>query len=185
MATGFGLKAVRSKTDGEVRLHPYVIPASDGTIYGLGEVVMLAGAIDADTQLPTVIIADDEAAVLVGAIQGFQPDPTQPYTGDYRPASTRRIALVAHGSDTIFQAQEDAAGGSISAANVASGINAPVEILTATAATRLSQSMVDSSGATASSAQLKVLGVCRDVQFETKTFRLEWLFPLRPLGHAG
>lgn len=161
MATGFGGKAVRMTNGGEVRTNSYVIPASDSTVYGLGEAVKLAGAIDTATGLPTVIIAAAGDA-LVGFIQGFEPDPTSPYTGDYRAASIRRVVQVADQPGTVFQIQEDAVGGSVSAADVGAMLNADLVISAATATTRVSGTMLDSNTATAGSAQVKIVGILRD-----------------------
>ena len=161
MATGFGLKPVRKLGGGELRVRPYVIPASDSTVYGIGEAVMLAGGFDTSAQLPTIII-NTAGSLLLGAIVGFEPDPSLPYTGDYRPASGRRIALVCDDPDAVFQVQEDADGGAVSAANVGSGANCDLVISAATATTRVSGTMLDSSTAAATTAQCKVVGSMRD-----------------------
>jgi hypothetical protein len=162
MATGFGLKPVRKIDGGELRVRPYVIPASDGTIYGIGDVVKLAAGWDTAAQRPTVAAAAAGDA-LVGAIVGFEGgNPAAPLTGDYRPASTRVIALVCDDPDAIFQVQEDAVGGSVSAANVGASFNADLVISVATAATRESRTMLDSDTAASTSAQVKIVGVMRD-----------------------
>lgn len=162
MATGFGLKAVRKLDGGELRVRPYVIPASDSAIYGVGEALQLAGGIDTDSGLPTVVAAA-AGDVLIGAIVGFEGgDASAPLTGDYRPASTRRVVLVCDDPDAVFQVQEDAAGGAISAANVGSGANADLIISVATATTRESRTMLDSNTAAATSAQCKIVGILRD-----------------------
>jgi hypothetical protein len=161
MATGFGLKAVRKIDGGELRVRPYVCAATEGSVIGIGEVVELDGAIDSSSQLATIKLATAGNALL-GAVVGFQADPTLPYTGDYRPASTRRIALVCDDPDAIFQVQEDAVGGSVSAANIAVSANADIIVSAATSTTRVSGTMLDSSTATTSSANLKIVGVLRD-----------------------
>lgn len=161
MATGFGLKAVRKLDGGEIRLQPFVIPASDSTVYGVGAPVELAAGVDAATGLPTIVYAT-AAHSLVGVIQGFEADPTQPYAGDYRPASTRRIALVSVDPDTVYQVQEDAVGGSVSAANAMAGFNADIVVSAATSTTRIDGTMLDSSTAAATSATLKIVGQLRD-----------------------
>lgn len=161
MATGFGLRAVRKLNGGEVRLRPYVLATDEGSVICPGEVVELAGAIDATTGLPTIKLAT-AGNVLLGAVQGFESIiGTDPFNGDIRTASTRRVALVADDPTTIFQVQEDAAGGSVSAANVAVNANADIVVAAGTSTTRISGTMLDSSTASASSANLKIIGVAR------------------------
>lgn len=161
MATGFGLKPVRTLTGGQLRVRPYVIPASDSAVYGIGECCKLAAGVDTSTGLPTIGAAA-AGDVLLGSIVGFEPDPTVPYTGDYRPASTRRVVLVCDDPDAVFQVQEDADGGVVSAANAGASFNADIVVSVATATTRESRTMLDSSTAASTSAQLKILGILRD-----------------------
>lgn len=161
MATGFGLKPVRKIDGGELRVRPYVIPASNSTALFVGDAVILAGGMDTDQDLPT-ITQGTAAAVLLGAVVGFEPDPTQPYNGHYRPASTRRVVLVCDDPDAIFQVQEDAVGGAVSAANVGSSLNADIIVAAGDTVTGLSGHMLDSSDAAANDGQLKIVGILRD-----------------------
>jgi len=162
MATGFGLKAVRKIDGGELRVRAYVIPASDGTITGQGDPMKLAGGIDTETGLPTVVVAAAGDA-LIGAVTGFEGGvAASPLTGDYRAASTRRVVLVCDDPDAVFQVQEDAVGGAVSAANVGSMLNADIVVSAATAATRVSGTMLDSSTAATTAATLKIVGIKRD-----------------------
>lgn len=162
MATGFGMNPVRKIDGGELRVRPYVIPATDGTITGKGDPMKLAGDIDTTTGLPTVVVAAAGDA-LVGAVVGFEGGvAASPLTGDYRAASTRRVVLVCDDPDAVFQIQEDAVGGSVSAANVGAMYNADIVVSAATAATRVSGTMLDSNTAASTSAQLKIIGQLRD-----------------------
>lgn len=161
MATGFGLKPVRKLDGGELRVRPYVIPATNSTALYKGDAVILAGGIDTSTGLPT-ISQGTAAAVLLGAVVGFEPDPAYPYTGNYRPASTRRVVLVCDDPDAVFQIQEDADGGSVSAANVGSGANCDIVATAGSATTGLSGHVLNSSDASASSAQCKIVGIMRN-----------------------
>jgi hypothetical protein len=162
MATGFGLKAVRTTGGGELRVRPYVIPASDSTIYGVGDVVKLAAGFDTTAGLPTIVAAAAGDA-LVGAIVGFEGgNPASPLTGDYRPASTRVVALVCDDPDAVFQVQEDGVSNVVTAANVGASFNADLIISVATATTRESRTMLDSDTAAATSAQVKIIGILRD-----------------------
>ncbi len=165
MATGSGLKLVRKADGGEIRVRPYVCPAADGTALYQGDVVELTstGTIDATTQLPTITRATS-GHVLLGVVVGFEADPTAPYTSHYRIASTRRIAYVCDDPDAVYQAQEDAVGGSVSAANVGSLINANIVVANGSTVTGLSGTMIDSSTVTASAADVKIIGVVRDDQ---------------------
>lgn len=160
MATGFGANPIGRIGGGDARVRPYVLPATDATIMGKGAFVELAGAEDAVERVPTIIKAT-AGHVLLGVIVGFQVDPTDPYNGDYRKASTRRVAFVCDDPDAIFEIQEDAVGGAVSAANVMSGANADIVVAAATEATRISGDMLDSSTAGSGSANLKILGVRR------------------------
>lgn len=161
MATGFGLKPVRKLGGGELRVRPYVVAATEGSVLCVGEVVELDGGIDTKTQLPTIKIGTATTALL-GSIVGFEADGTNPFNADFRSASTRRIVYVCDDPDAVFQVQEDAVGGSVSAANVAVSANADVVIAAGTSTTRVSGTMLDSSDAKTTSAQLKIVGVMRD-----------------------
>ncbi len=93
--------------------------------------------------------------------QGLLPG-SDPYNSDYRKASTRRIVLVCDDPDAIFQIQEDAVGGSISAANIGANANADIIVSAATATTRKSGTMLDSNTAAATAANCKIVGVMND-----------------------
>ena len=161
MATGFGGKPVRKLSGGELRTRPYVAAATEGSVLCVGEFVELDGAIDASTGLPTVKLATAGNALL-GVVVGFQPDPTDPFNGDFRKASTRRVVHVCDDPDAIFQIQEDAVGGSVSAANVAVSANADIVVAAGTSTTRISGTMLDSSTAVTTTANLKIVGILRD-----------------------
>ena len=162
MAIGFGLVPVGRLGGGKYNTHAYVIPSTEATILGRGDVVELAGGMDTTIDRPTIKPAVAGNALL-GSIVGFMDvSAASPLTGDIPAASTRRVAIVCDDPQAIFQVQEDAVGGSVSAANVGACANADIIVSVATAATRESRTMLDSSTATASSANLKILGVKRD-----------------------
>jgi hypothetical protein len=161
MATGFGAKPVRKLQGGELRTRAYVAAATEGSVLCQGEFVELDGAIDSKTGLPTVKLATAGNALL-GVVVGMEADPTDPLNGDYRKASTRRVMYICDDPDAIFQIQEDAVGGSVSAANIAVSANADIIVSAGTSTTRISGTMLDSSTATTSSANLKIVGIVRD-----------------------
>lgn len=162
MATGTGLKPVRKIDGGELRVRPYVAPASEGSVLCVGEVVELNGGIDTATGLPTIKLAT-AGNTLLGVVVGFEGGiASSPLDGDIRAASTRRVVLVCDDPDAVFQVQEDAVGGAVSAANVATMANADIIVSAGTSTTRVSGTMLDSSTATAASANLKIIGQLRD-----------------------
>lgn len=162
MATGFGLKPVRKIDGGELRVRPYVAPASEGSVLCVGEVVELNGGIDTATGLQTIKLATAGNALL-GAVVGFEGGiAASPLDGDIRAASTRRVVLVCDDPDAVFQVQEDAVGGSVSAAAIGQMQNADVIVSAGTSTTRVSGTMLDSSTAAATSANLKIVGILRD-----------------------
>lgn len=163
MATGYGLIPIRKINGGQFFARPYVVAAANGTNMCVGDVVELdpTGDIDVATQLP-LIVPGAASRTLLGVIVGFLPDPTQPYNGHYRAASTRRVVLVCDDPDVIYSIQEDAVGGVVSAANIGQMYNALVIIGTPSIVTGLSTTMLDSSTVTVSAAALKIVGVVRE-----------------------
>ncbi len=172
MATGFGLKPLRHRNsspyNGECSV--YYIPATDTSTIGIGECVKLVAAMDPLNEVSVVAQAAAGDA-LIGVVVGFASSAVGtsaiPLSGPpYRRASTACYVLVADDPDLIFQVQEDADGGVVSAANIGQHYNADIVVTSATAnantGTGMSKTMLDSSTAAATSAQLKILGVMRD-----------------------
>ena len=101
----FGYRPVKhtngSAFNGQVNL--YHIPASDATVHAVGDLVDLAGTADANgVRQVTRAVA---AGPAIGAIVGFQVDPTNLQNSGFRPASTSRYVLVADSPDPVFEAQ--------------------------------------------------------------------------------
>ena len=161
MATGIGAIPVRRLGGGNFRVSPYNVPATDSTALYIGDFVELAATYDTATDLAEVKAAT-AGNVLLGVVVGFLPDPSQPYNGHYRVASTARVVLVCDDPAAIFQIQEDAVGGAVSAVNVASSFNADIIVAAGSTVTGLSGHMLDSSTAAATAANLKIVGVKRD-----------------------
>jgi hypothetical protein len=163
MATGYGLIPVRKIDGGQVRVRPYVVAAADSTALLVGDVVELDGTGDVDvvTQLPIVVRAT-AGHVLLGSVVGFLPDPTNPYNGSIRAASTKRVVLVCDDPDAVFSVQEDAVGNVVTAANIGLMTNADIIVASGNTTTGLSGTMLDSSTASASTANCKIVGVVRE-----------------------
>jgi hypothetical protein len=159
MATGFGLRLVGRIGGGQPRVREYYVPSTDATELLQGDVVELVNALDPLNEVPVVTRAT-AGNVLLGAIVGFKVDASDPYAGTKRTASTNRYVLVCDDPEAVFEVQEDAVGGSVSAAAIGEMENA--DIIVASGALGLSGTMLDSSTASASSANLKIVGVRRD-----------------------
>lgn len=161
MATGFGLIPVRRLGGGSPNIGVYTVPASDSTALLVGDVVELVNTMDTANELKTVTRAT-AGNVLLGAIVGFGVDASLPYTGNIRAASTLRTVYVCDDPRAVFQVQEDAVGGSVAAASIGEMQNADIIVASGSTATGLSGTMLDSSTATTSAANLKIVGVRRD-----------------------
>lgn len=147
------------------QVNRYMISASDSAATNVGDFVQLSdnNAL-VDQQgfgvYPAVErIGSGTAVPIVGVIVGFEVDYSNLNTGNYRAASTRRIALVADSPDLLFSGPQDGTGGVVAAASV--GLNVAINLGTAsTSAPYASGMSVDSSTvATTSTLPLQILGV--------------------------
>ena len=125
----FGYRPVKhtngSAFNGQVNL--YHIPASDATAYAVGDLVDLSGGADANgVRQVTRAVA---AGPAIGAIVGFQVDPTALQNSGFRPASTSRYVLVADSPDLVFEAQCSGSFG----VTTDPGLNANTTVTAATA----------------------------------------------------
>lgn len=164
MATGFGLQFVRTLHGNSPIIEPFNVAAAYATALFEGDVVRLVsttGTMDAAGELPTVERAAT-GEILLGVIAGFEPDGVNLLTGNRNPASTGRVALVNIDPDSVYQAQEDAVGGSITAALIGAFTNCAMIVAAGSTVTGKSGTMVDSSTTTASAADLKIVGVLRN-----------------------
>jgi hypothetical protein len=84
----------------------YVIPASDPTAVFVGDLVKMDGANDSATGLRTVV-QSAAGNTSVGVVVGFEPDPADLNTPQYRRASTKRIVYVCDDPNVLLVAQED------------------------------------------------------------------------------
>lgn len=147
------------------QLNRYMISASDSQATNVGDFVQLS---DNDALVDTVgfgvypaveRIGSGTAVPIVGVIVGFEPDYTNLNTGNYRAASTRRVALVADSPDLIFAGFQDGTGGVVAAADV--GKNYAINLGTAaTTAPWASDMSLDSSTVnTTSTLPLQLMGL--------------------------
>lgn len=164
MATGYGLRLVGRLGGGIASVRRYFVPASDSTALLEGDVVKVVdttGAMDVPAEYITVTRAAT-GDPLLGAIVGFEPSAALPYTGQYRAASTARYVYVCDDPNAIYEVQEDAVGGAVSAALVGALSNADIIVASGSTVTGLSGTMLDSSTADATAQDLKILGVKQD-----------------------
>jgi hypothetical protein len=152
-----------SKWNGQV--NRYMISASDTQATNVGDFVQLSGdaaLVDEDGigVYPCVErIGSGTAVPIVGVIVGFEPDYANLNAPNYRPASTRRVCLVADAPDTVFAGPQDGGGGVVAAASV--GLNVAINLGTAgTSGAYVSGMTVDSSTvATTATLPLQIMGV--------------------------
>jgi hypothetical protein len=154
-----------SKWNGQV--NRYMISASDAQATNVGDFVELsdqAALVDSDYGFgvfPAVErINSGSSTPIVGVIVGFEPDFSNlNSSGNYRAASTRRVALVADATDTIFAGPQDGLGGVVAAASV--GLNVAINLGTAGTSGAYNSGMsVDSSTvAVTNTFPLQVVGV--------------------------
>lgn len=162
MATGFGLRFSHTLHGGQPVTKRYHVPATDSTALFQGDVVTLVtttGTMDTKSEYQDVTRAAT-GNILLGVIAGFAPDGSSPLTGNTRVASTERYIDVIVDPDAVYQAQEDGLGTAITAAGVGAMFNYNIIVAAGSTATGLSGTMINSdSGASASAADLKVVGV--------------------------
>lgn len=165
MATGFGLRLVGRLGGGEPHIQRYHVPASNSGALYQGDLVKVpntTGVMDTPGEYIDITIAADADDVVLGAIVGFKPSPALPYTGQYRAASTERYVDVCDDPYAIYEIQEDAVGGAVTAALIGALSNADAIYAAGSTVTGLSGTMLDSSTAAATALQLKILGVRQD-----------------------
>lgn len=147
-----------SPYNGEANL--YYIPSTNGTALFVGDFVELAGAMDPKGEVPT-ITQGRAAKNLLGVVVGFEPNRDN-LSQNYRAASTNRYVKVADDPNLIFKVQEDAAGNAVTETEIAEHHNADIVAGSGSTATGLSGHVLNSDDASASTAQLKIMGIHRD-----------------------
>lgn len=159
--TGFGLRLIGRVGGGQPRVREYHVPATDATALYVGDVVKLVATMDTLGEVNEVT-RFATGNIPLGVIVDFKPSASLLYTGQYRAASTDRYILVCDDADAIYEVQEDAVSGVVSAANVAKMFNANLNVVAGSIYTGLSGSMLTSASVTASAADMKIIGVRRD-----------------------
>lgn len=134
----------------------YVVSAADATALYVGDMVKASTDGDLVTGLQTVTRAT-AGATLLGAVVGFEVDPTALNVPLYRAASTRRIVYVADDQNLLFEAQEDGDTTPIAVASI--GLN--VSLISTSAGSTItgaSGMQIDSSTAsTTATLELKLM----------------------------
>lgn len=157
-----GLRPVRYKSGAPYNgaANTYFVPASDGTALFVGDPVIIAGGGDADG-VSTVTRAAAGARI-TGVVVGFQPLTTAGVTElGYRAASTACYVLVADDPALVFEAEEDAVGGALAAADI--GLNVDVVAAAGSTVTKRSGYLLDSSTKATDAAQLRIVGFSQRV----------------------
>ena len=122
----------------------YVIPASDGVITAVGDIVSLDTA-GSDTDGVMAVSRSAVGEIPVGIVVGFEwPTRDQENLPNYRPASTKVYALVADDPNVQFLMQEDSTGAAITTAEVGENTDLAA-IVDANSTTGRSQGELDSS----------------------------------------
>lgn len=185
----FGLRPVRylngAPWNGQVSR--YLLPATDGTAYYIGDPVTLAGDAGASGSfvngiptggVPTVSIGI-AGATCIGAIVGFEVNPSG-LDATYRAASVARVALVADDPMIVFHIQEANSGTAWTSAEI--GLNANFVAATGSTVTGYSAYVGDNSTeATTATLNLKLL---RLAPFETNDYGVAAIWEVMLNNHA-
>jgi hypothetical protein len=184
----FGLRPVRylSGAPWNGQVSRYLIPATDGTAYYIGDPVTLAGDAGASGSyvngvytagMPTVSIGI-AGATCVGAIVGFEVNPagsTRSTAGEHA-----RVALVADDPNIVFHLQEINSGTAWTSAEI--GLNANFVAATGSTVTGYSAYVGDNSTeATTSTLNLKLL---RLAPIETNDYGVAAIWEVLLNNHA-
>lgn len=87
------------------KFRKYIVPAADGTALFCGDLVQLSTH-GSDEGYPTCV-AGATNTIAVGVVVGFEVDPTNLNTPQYRAASTKRVVYVCDDPNVIYEVQED------------------------------------------------------------------------------
>lgn len=158
----FGLRPVRYKSGAPYNgaCNTYFVPASDSTALFIGDPVIIAGG--GDTNGVSTVTRAAAGDRITGVVVGFQPLATAGATElGYRAASTACYVLVADDPMLVFEAEEDAVGGAMAAADI--GLNVDLVAAAGSTAFRRSGYLLDSSTKATTSAQLRVVGFSQRV----------------------
>lgn len=160
------------------QLVPYLVPAADSTVIGIGDVVVSGPTAGAAGLVVSGMDCEGMPAVtratvgttgqnIVGVVCGFLVDPTN-LALKYRPTLTNRIALVCTDRSTIYEVQEDAVTTPLAAADI--GLNVSFNLTAASTTTGVSgMTIISASKATTATLPWKLLGLSKrpDNNFNT------------------
>jgi len=155
-----GLVPVRSLTGAPYNgaFNVYSVPASDGTLIGIGDLVKINGTGQTinDTTYQDVIRAA-QGDVYVGVVVAVLPVTRDSLV--YREASTQRLVCVADDPNLLFEIQEVSGGTQIAINDI--GLNANILVAGASTTTGLSGTMLDNATppATTNTFDLKIVGL--------------------------
>lgn len=139
----------------------YAVASGDSTALFVGDLVKLAGSADSEGRRTVAQAAAGNACI--GVVVGFDIDPTNLDTPQYRAASTARVVYVADDPSLIFEAQADDA-----LAADDHGLNVNFVVGSGSTTTGASGMEVDSSTkATTATLPLKFVGWVRRQDNET------------------
>lgn len=162
------IKSLLGEYDAPANL--YFLPSGNGTATFIGDLVKADATGDTAAAggkalgVQSVIQAAATDAV-IGVIVGFAIDPTALNTPQYRAASTGRYCYVVDDPNALFEVQEDAVGGALTAADV--GLNASVIVGSGSTTTGASAMQLDSNtAATDATLTLRIMGFTQRVDNE-------------------
>lgn len=154
-----GFRPVRYKSGAPYNgaANMYFVPSSDSTALFIGDPVIIAGGADADGIATVTRATAASAGRISGVVVGIVPTNATTAAYKYRPASVDTYILVADDPDLVFEAQEDAVGGALAAADV--GLNADMVAGSGSTVTGLSGFQIDTSTkATTATLQWRIIG---------------------------
>lgn len=156
----------------------FLIPSTDGTAVGIGDVVVISGSSGAAGLVVNGMDVEGMATVIraasgttgqniAGVVVGFLPDPTNLML-KHRLALTNRVAMVCTNPTTVYEVQEDAVTTPLAAADIGQNISFNVSSVNAT--TGISQvTIISAAKNTTVTFPVKIIGLTKrpDNNFNT------------------
>lgn len=131
----------------------YALLATDNTATFVGDLVIPGGSATADG-VPSIAQAAATNALILGAVVGFEVDPTN-LGLLYRTASTLRYALVCDDPYVLYEAQEDSVGAALTVDDV--GENCDIVVGSGNTTSGISAMEIDSSDHKTGTAQIRII----------------------------
>lgn len=140
------------------QFNKYVVAAADGTALFVGDLVKLSTT--GDSEGYTTVVQATATGAVIGVVVGFETDPADLNTPQYRKASTRRIVYVADDPNLILEAQEDGDTDPLETADI--GLNVDFVVGAGSTVTGASGMQIDSSTHnTTATLPLRLLGLAQ------------------------